>query len=64
MKLGAIHINFSKINLRDIPIRIEKQADMIFEMTENSSVALHTIMVAGINWIVILASITVGDKVS
>jgi len=61
-ELGVTHINSRKINLHDIPTRVGKQVDMIFEMTGNSSVALHAIMVAGTNGVVVLASITGGDK--
>lgn len=61
-ELGVTHINSRKINLHDIPTRVGKQVDMIFEMTGNSSIALHAIMVAGINGVVVLASITGGDK--
>lgn len=61
-ELEITHFNSRKINLHDIPARVGKQVDMIFEMTGNSSVALHAIMVAGTNGIVVLASITGGDK--
>ena len=61
-ELGVTHFNTKKINMHDIPARVGRQVDMIFEMTGNSSVALHSIMVAGTNGVVVLASITGGDK--
>ncbi len=61
-ELGVRHFNTQKINLHDIPKKIGKQIDAIFEMTGNSSVALHVIMIAGTNAAVVLASITGGDK--
>lgn len=61
-ELGVRHFNNKKINLHDIPKEIGKQIDIIFEMTGNSSVALHVIMVAGTNAVVVLASITGGNK--
>lgn len=54
-ELGVRHFN-SKKNLHDIPKKIVKQIDIIFEMTGNSSVALHVIMIAGTNAAVVLVS--------
>ncbi len=61
-KLGVRHFNDQKINLHDIPKKIGKRIDIIFEMTGSSSVALHVIMIAGTNAAVVLSSITGGDK--
>jgi hypothetical protein len=54
-ELGVRHFN-SKKNMHDIPKKSMKQIDIIFEMTGNSSVALHVIMIAGTNATVVLAS--------
>lgn len=60
--LGILHFNTEKTDLHDIPEAIGKEIDLIVEETGSSSVALHSIMVVGTNGVVILASITGGDK--
>ncbi len=61
-RLGVSHFNARKINLHDIPGKIGRQIDLIIEETGNSSVALHAMMLVGTNGIVVLTSITGGDK--
>lgn len=61
-KLGIIHFNAKKTSLHDIPNEIGRQIDMVIEETGSSSVAMHSIMVAGTNAVVVLASVTGGDK--
>ena len=61
-KIGAKHFNGKKVNLHDIPKKIGRQIDIIIEATGSSEVALHSMMVAGTNSVVVLASITGGDK--
>ncbi len=61
-ELGVTHFNTKKINLHDIPRAIGRQIDLIIEETGNSSVALHAIMTAGTNGVVVLTSITGGEK--
>jgi len=61
-EVGIHHFNAKKINLHDIPSHLERQVDMIFEETGNSSVALHAMSVIGINGVVVLTSVTGGDK--
>jgi threonine dehydrogenase-like Zn-dependent dehydrogenase len=61
-QLGVFHYNTGKINLHDIPKEIGRQIDLIIEETGSSSVALHAMMVAGTNGVVVLTSITGGDK--
>jgi threonine dehydrogenase-like Zn-dependent dehydrogenase len=61
-KLGILHFNTTKIDLHEIPHEIGRQIDIIVEMTGNSGVAMHAIMIAGTNSVVVLASITGGDR--
>ena len=61
-ELGIIHFNAKKISLHDIPHEIGRQVDIVIEETGSSSVAMHAIMVAGTNAVVVLASVTGGDK--
>jgi threonine dehydrogenase-like Zn-dependent dehydrogenase len=61
-ELGVTHFNTQKINLHDIPHEIGRQIDLIIEETGNSSVALHAIMIVGTNGVVVLTSITGGEK--
>jgi len=61
-ELNVRHFNSTKIKLHDIPGKIGKHIDMIFEETGNSEVALDAISVVGTNGVVILTSITGGDK--
>jgi threonine dehydrogenase-like Zn-dependent dehydrogenase len=61
-ELGVKHFNIKKINMHDIPSKINNQIDMIFEETGNSTVALHAMSVIGTNGVVVLTSITGGDK--
>jgi threonine dehydrogenase-like Zn-dependent dehydrogenase len=60
--LGAAHVNTRQVNLHDIPRRLGQQLDMIFEETGSSSVALHAMSVVGTNGVVMLLSVTGGDK--
>jgi threonine dehydrogenase-like Zn-dependent dehydrogenase len=60
--LGATHVNTLQVNLHDIPRRLGQQLDMIFEETGSSSVALHAMSVVGTNGVVMLLSVTGGDK--
>jgi threonine dehydrogenase-like Zn-dependent dehydrogenase len=60
--LGASHINTRQVNLHDIPRKAGRQLDMIFEETGSSSVALHAMSVVGTNGVVMLLSVTGGDK--
>lgn len=61
-ELGVTHFNTKKINLHDIPREIGRQIDLIIEETGNSSIALHAIMTVGTNGVVVLTSITGGEK--
>ncbi|MBN1133892.1 MAG: glucose 1-dehydrogenase [Methanosarcinaceae archaeon] len=61
-QLGILHFNTKQINLHEIPHEIGRQIDIIVEMTGNSGVAMHAIMVAGTNAVIVLASITGGDR--
>ncbi len=61
-RLGVTHFNTDKINLHDIPKKVGMQVDLIIEETGSSSVALHSMMVVGTNGVVVLTSITGGDK--
>jgi threonine dehydrogenase-like Zn-dependent dehydrogenase len=60
--LGVAHFNAKKIKLHDIPKELGCQIDLIVEETGSSTVALHSIMVVGTNGVVVLTSITGGDK--
>jgi len=59
---GIIHFNTGNINLHDIPASLGRPIDLIIEETGSSSVALHSMMVVGNNGVVVLTSITGGDK--
>jgi len=56
------HFNTKKINLHDIPKKTKRNIDIFVEATGNSSVALHGIMVAGVNSTSVLLSIAGGDS--
>ncbi|WP_370574921.1 alcohol dehydrogenase catalytic domain-containing protein [Methanomethylovorans sp.] len=59
---GIIHFNTGKINLHNILMTLGRPIDLIVEETGSSSVALHSMMVVGNNGVVVLTSITGGDK--
>lgn len=61
-KAGIIHFNTGKVNLHNIPMTLGRPIDFIVEETGSSSVALHSMMVVGNNGVVVLTSITGGDK--
>ena len=61
-ELEVKHFNTQKINLHDIPGELGRQVDIIIEETGSSSVALHSMMVVGTNGVVVLTSVTGGDK--
>ncbi len=61
-ELGVTHFNIRTINVHDIPGEIGTQIDLIIEETGNSSVALHAMMIVGTNGVVVLTSITGGEK--
>jgi threonine dehydrogenase-like Zn-dependent dehydrogenase len=61
-ELEVTHFNTQTINVHDIPREIGTQIDLIIEETGSSSVALHAMMIAGTNGVVVLTSITGGDK--
>lgn len=61
-KLGITHFNTNVVNLHDIPQKVGKQLDLIIEETGSSDVALHAMMIIGTNGVVVLTSITGGDK--
>ncbi|HII06278.1 MAG TPA: glucose 1-dehydrogenase [Methanotrichaceae archaeon] len=60
--LGVTHFNAKMVNLHDIPKELGCQIDLIVEETGSSTVALHSMMVVGTNGVVVLTSITGGDK--
>jgi len=61
-QLGVTHFNTRNINLRDIPEKMGKQIDIIIEETGSSNVAAETPIVIGMNGVVVLTSITGGDR--
>ena len=61
-ELGVTHFNAQRISLHDIPHEIGRQIDLIIEETGSSTVALHAMMIVGINGVVVLTSITGGEK--
>ncbi len=61
-QIGVSHFNTEKINLHDISKEMGRQIDLIIEETGSSSVALHAMMVVGTNGVVVLTSVTGGDK--
>ncbi len=61
-ELGITHFNTNVVNLHDIPQKVGKQLDLIIEETGSSDVALHAMMVIGTNGVVVLTSITGGDR--
>ncbi|MGC9514917.1 glucose 1-dehydrogenase [Methanocrinis sp.] len=61
-ELGVLHFNTKRTELHDIPKVVGKQIDLIVEETGSSTVALHSIMIVGTNGVVVLASITGGEK--
>jgi len=61
-QIGARHFNTGRTPLHDIPEAVGAPLNMIFEATGSSTVALHAMSVVGTNGVVVLMSITGGDK--
>ncbi|HUS75258.1 MAG TPA: zinc-binding dehydrogenase [Methanothrix sp.] len=60
--IEVTHFNTGKIKFHNIAKEVGRQIDLIIEETGSSSVALHAMMIAGTNGVVVLTSITGGDK--
>jgi glucose 1-dehydrogenase len=61
-QLGVTHFNTKKIDLRDIPEKMGRQIDVIIEETGSSNVSSETPLVIGMNGVIVLTSITGGEK--